>query len=73
MASGSMKKKSINDPKLSESARRTLHSALQKFTSNNRHHGMSWTDNLAVVIELYENGLITIESTPDGDMAVRLT
>jgi hypothetical protein len=73
MASGSMKKKTINHPKLSEGARRTLRSALVKFTSNNRHHSMSWDDNLAAVIELYENGFIIIEITPDGGMAVRLT
>jgi len=31
---------------------------------------MSWDDNLAAVIELYENGLITIETTPNGGMTV---
>jgi hypothetical protein len=60
-----MKRQSINDPKLSEGARRTLLYALEKFA---KHHGADH----AAVIELYENGFITIESDGSG-LAVRLT
>jgi hypothetical protein len=67
-----MRRRLINDPRLSEDARRTLRYALEKFARSHRHEGMSWDDNLAAVIELYENGLITIETTREG-MAVRLT
>jgi hypothetical protein len=70
MAGSSMKLRSIND--LSEDARRTVLYALQKFTRKNRNHSMCWDDNLAAVIELYENGFITIETDGNG-LAVRLT
>jgi hypothetical protein len=67
-----MKVRSINDPRLSEDARRIVLCALEKFTQHHRNHSMSWDQNVAAIIELYEHGLITIENDGSG-LAVRLT
>jgi hypothetical protein len=61
-----LRRRSIDDPRLSKDARRLLRCALTHFAAAHPHPTLSAEENLAAVIELYEFGLLQIESADDG-------
>jgi hypothetical protein len=62
----SLRRRSIDDPRLSKDARRLLRCALAHFAAAHPHPILSAEENLAAVLELYEFGLLQIESVDDG-------
>jgi hypothetical protein len=61
-----LRRRSIDDPRLSKDARRLLRCALTHFAAAHPHPTLSADENLAAVVELYEFGLLQIESADDG-------
>jgi hypothetical protein len=61
-----LRRRSIDDPRLSKDAQRLLRCALTHFAAAHPHPTLSAEENLAAVIELYEFGLLRIEGVDDG-------